>query len=119
MTESSAPPLAHLPRPRAASRIDWPALPGGSQALALAALAREGSAPLVVVAARPMDAQRLLDELRWFAPTLRSFQLPDWETLPYDQFSPHNDLVSERLETLYALMRGELDVLVVPASTAL
>jgi transcription-repair coupling factor (superfamily II helicase) len=45
--------------------------------------------------------------------------LPDWETLPYDQFSPHHDLVSERLATLYALMRGELDMLVVPASTAL
>ena len=111
--------LNHLPRPRASSRIDWPPLPGGAQALALAGLARDAGAPLVIVAARPMDAQRLLDELRWFAPALRTFQLPDWETLPYDQFSPHNDLVSERLETLYALMRGELDVLVVPASTAL
>lgn len=111
--------LRPLPRPRPSSRIDWPPLPGGAQALALAGLARGAGAPLVVVAARPMDAQRLLDELRWFAPSLRSFQLPDWETLPYDQFSPHNDLVSERLETLYALMRGELDVLVVPASTAL
>ncbi|MCQ9376696.1 transcription-repair coupling factor [Methyloversatilis sp. XJ19-49] len=111
--------LKALSRPRPASRIDWPPLPGGAQALALAGLAKDAGAPLVVVAARPMDAQRLVDELRWFAPTLRSFQLPDWETLPYDQFSPHNDLVSERLETLYALMRGELDVLVVPASTAL
>jgi transcription-repair coupling factor (superfamily II helicase) len=111
--------LNHLPRPRAASRIDWPPLPGGAQALALASLARDAGVPLVIVAARPMDAQRLLDELRWFAPALRTFQLPDWETLPYDQFSPHNDLVSERLETLYTLMRGELDILVVPASTAL
>jgi transcription-repair coupling factor (superfamily II helicase) len=111
--------LNHLPRPRPASRIDWPPLPGSAPALALAGLARSAGAPLVIVAARPMDAQRLLDELRWFAPALRSFQLPDWETLPYDQFSPHNDLVSERLETLYALMRGALDILVVPASTAL
>lgn len=111
--------LSRLPRPRPGGRTDWPKLPGGAQALALSELARELGAPLVVVAARPMDAQRLLDELRWFAPALRSFQLPDWETLPYDQFSPHADLVSERLETLYALMRGELDVLVVPASTAL
>ncbi|WP_018410357.1 transcription-repair coupling factor [Methyloversatilis thermotolerans] len=111
--------LSRLPRPRAGGRTDWPALPGGARALALCELARELDAPLVVVAARPMEAQRLLDELRWFAPDLRTFQLPDWETLPYDQFSPHADLVSERLETLYALMRGELDVLVVPASTAL
>jgi transcription-repair coupling factor (superfamily II helicase) len=111
--------LSRLPRPRAGGRTDWPKLPGGAQALALGQLARDLGAPLVIVAARPMDAQRLLDEIRWFAPGLRAFQLPDWETLPYDQFSPHADLVSERLETLYALMRGELDVLVVPASTAL
>ncbi|MCP2936089.1 hypothetical protein NK983_25710, partial [Salmonella enterica subsp. enterica serovar Typhimurium] len=97
--------LSRRPRPRPGGRTDWPKLPGGAQALALSELARELGAPLVVVAARPMDAQRLLDELRWFAPALRSFQLPDWETLPYDQFSPHADLVSERLETLYALMR--------------
>ena len=45
--------------------------------------------------------------------------LPDWETLPYDQFSPHQDLVSERLATLYRVSRGECDVLVVAATTAL
>ena len=48
--------------------------------------------------------------------------LPDWETLPYDTLSPHQDLVSERLETLYRLSQpdaGDIDVLVVPATTAL
>ena len=47
--------------------------------------------------------------------------LPDWETLPYDTLSPHQDLVSERLETLYRLSqsRRSIDVLVVPATTAL
>ncbi len=45
--------------------------------------------------------------------------LPDWETLPYDSFSPHHDLVSERLATLYRIQRGEFDVVLVPASTAL
>jgi transcription-repair coupling factor (superfamily II helicase) len=51
-------------------------------------------------------------------PQLRVRLLPDWETLPYDSFSPHHDLVSERLATLYAVMRGDCDVLLVPASTA-
>ena len=64
------------------------------------------------------DAQRLLDEIPWFAPELRVRLLPDWETLPYDTFSPHHDLISERLATLYGVMRGECDVLLVPASTA-
>jgi transcription-repair coupling factor len=45
------------------------------------------------------DAQRLLGELQWFAPQLRVGLLPDWETLPYDSFSPHQDLISERLAT--------------------
>ncbi|HET8702864.1 transcription-repair coupling factor, partial [Castellaniella sp.] len=54
-----------------------------------------------------------------FAPELRVRQLPDWETLPYDAFSPHQDLVSERLHTLHALMQHTVDVLLVPVTTAL
>ncbi len=74
---------------------------------------------LTVVTANPLDAQRLQEEITWIAPQLRLHQLPDWETLPYDSFSPHQDLVSERLSTLYAISRGEADVVLVPASTAL
>ena len=66
-----------------------------------------------------LRAQRLADEIPWFAPGLRVALLPDWETLPYDPFSPHHDLVSERLATLYRVSRGECDVLVVAATTAL
>src|SRR5699024_8595822 len=46
-------------------------------------------------------------------------QLPDWETLPYDSFSPHEDLISERLRTLHALINRNVDVLTVPITTAL
>ena len=93
-------------------------LAGSSDALALARLAAEGH-PLAVISATALDAQRLADEVRWFAPQLRVCLLPDWETLPYDNFSPHNDLVSERLATLYRIQQGDFDVAVVPASTAL
>jgi transcription-repair coupling factor (superfamily II helicase) len=93
-------------------------LAGSADALAIARLA-EAEKPLAVVAATALDAQRLIEEIAWFAPRLRTALLPDWETLPYDQFSPHQDLVSERLATLYRLQRGELDVAVVPAATAL
>ncbi len=62
---------------------------------------------------------RLAEEIAWFAPALRVVVLPDWETLPYDHFSPHQDLVSERLATLYRASRGECDVLLVAATTAL
>ncbi|HZQ74905.1 MAG TPA: transcription-repair coupling factor [Burkholderiales bacterium] len=93
-------------------------LSGSGDSLALARLAAEEK-PLVVVTATALDAQRLLGEIHWFEPRLRLCLLPDWETLPYDQFSPHQDLVSERLATLHRIQRGEFDVAIVPAATAL
>ena len=92
--------------------------PGSSDSLLLARRAR-ASRPLAVVCASALDAQRLADEIRWFDPALSVALFPDWETLPYDSFSPHQDLVSERLATLYRTSRGECDVVLVPASTAL
>jgi transcription-repair coupling factor (superfamily II helicase) len=102
-------------------------LAGSADALAIARLAqrnpvaRPGSnaAPLAVVSASAQDAQRLAEEIAWFAPRLRVCLLPDWETLPYDSFSPHPDLVSERLATLYRIQQSDFDVLLVPAQTAL
>src|SRR5487761_2142060 len=67
-------------------RYTW--LHGSSDALALAQLAA-GKMPLVVIAANALEAQRLKDEIPFFAPNLRVHLLPDWETLPYDHFSPH------------------------------
>ncbi|MDP2030543.1 MAG: transcription-repair coupling factor [Thiobacillus sp.] len=93
-------------------------LAGAADALYLAEMARQ-SAPLVVVCASAWDANRLTEELRWFDPELRICAFPDWETLPYDSFSPHPDLISERLATLYQISRGEFDIAVVALSTAL
>jgi len=94
-----------------------PGLAGSADALALVRLASRG--PLAVVCATARDAQRLVAELAWFAPQLRACLLPDWETLPYDAFSPHPDLVSERLATLYRIQRGDFDVAVLAVQTAL
>ncbi|WP_341679082.1 transcription-repair coupling factor [Niveibacterium sp. SC-1] len=113
----SLPALAQISRPAPGKRVDLPGVHGSADALALTGLAAQG--PLLVVTANPLDAQRLGQEIRWFAPGLKVHVLPDWETLPYDSFSPHQDLVSERLATLYAISRGEADITLVPASTAL
>ena len=72
----------------------------------------------VIVCAQPADCSRLAAEIAWFAPALAIARLPDWETLPYDSLSPHQDLVSERLSALYRLQGRKLDVLLVAASTA-
>jgi transcription-repair coupling factor (superfamily II helicase) len=95
-----------------------PRPPGSSDALWIARLARHAR-PLVVVTAVAADAQRLVEEVGFFDPALAVSHFPDWETLPYDQFSPHQDLVSERLATLYRLVQGDIDCVLVSAPTAL
>ncbi len=112
-----------LPKP--ATRFVLPPVHGSADAYVLAQAAAELKSQqrmLTVVVANASDAQRLLAEIPWFgkeASDLRCHLLPDWETLPYDAFSPHQDLVSERLATLYEVLNGHCDVLIVPATTAL
>src|SRR5690606_37106223 len=85
----------------------------------LADLARLSRATLLVLTADPLAAQRLTDEIHLLDPKLRIRPFPDWETLPYDSFSPHQDLISERLRTLHALTHEDVDILTVPVTTAL
>ena len=54
-----------------------------------------------------------------FCPHDTAVFLPDWETLPYERFSPHQDLVSERLSALWQIKSGAADVLFVPVATAM
>ena len=121
-------PLKFLPKP--GTRFVLPALHGSADACVIAQAAiglKSRQRMLALVVANATDAQRLLSEIPWFAgqgdavqgTALRCHLLPDWETLPYDAFSPHQDLVSERLATLYEIQNGQCDVLIVPATTAL
>ncbi len=87
--------------------------------LALELKSKSTKAPLTIITSNAFDAQRLLEEIPWFAPNLIVNLLPDWETLPYDHFSPHPDLISERLSTLYQISQNNCDVVIVPAGTAL
>src|SRR5471032_1656 len=109
--------------PKAGTRYALPTLYGSSDAYALALAAREAKAQgqmLAVIVASASDGQRLLGEMPWFATEqLRCHLLPDWEPLPYAAFSPHQDLVSERLATLHEISSGQCDVMIVPATTAL
>jgi len=91
---------------------------GSSDALWIARLAARAK-PVFVITQSAQDAERLRDEISWLDPALAVHRLPDWETLPYDQFSPHPDLVSERLATLHQFSQGACDVGLIPVSTAL
>ena len=115
-----------LPKLTVGKRFTLPRPPGSADAMLLARLGEREKAvgkPMTVVTADANDAQRLLDEISFFAPTLRCALFPDWETLPYDTFSPHQDLISERLATLWRISQRDkdtgADVVIVPATTAL
>ncbi|MFN5097369.1 MAG: transcription-repair coupling factor, partial [Limnohabitans sp.] len=107
-------------------RFTLPRPAGSADAVLLAQLAeREKKAGKLtaIVTSDAADAQRLMDELVFFAPSLRCVVFPAWETLPYDTFSPHQDLISERLATLWRIQRRNhaesADVVLIPATTAL
>ena len=77
----------------------------------------------VIIADTAAQCLRLKDEIRYFAPSLNVVYFPDWETLPYDLMSPHQDLLSERLEILYKLSNRDLksdapDVVLLTCTTA-
>ncbi len=116
----------YLPKLSIGKRFVLPRPAGSADALLLSRLAQREKAEgriMAVVTADATDAQRLLDEIAFFAPELRGALFPDWETLPYDTFSPHQDLISERLATLWRISQRDrkegLDLVLVPASTAL
>ena len=115
-----------LPKLSLGKRYTLPRSVGSSDALLLAKLAQKDKADkrlTAIVTADAADAQRLMHEIAFFAPEVRLTLFPDWETLPYDAFSPHQDLISERLATLWAISQRDqdkgADVVIVPATTAL
>ncbi|HEZ3590134.1 TPA: transcription-repair coupling factor [Neisseria meningitidis] len=105
-----------IPKPREKSR--WPNLSQGSLPLALARYLPHKQLKVVLT----LDAEqalRLQTAWRFFRPQDTAVFLPDWETLPYERFSPHQDLVSERLSALWQIKSGAADVLFVPVATAM
>ncbi|WP_430390732.1 transcription-repair coupling factor [Dyella sp. 20L07] len=95
----------------------WTSPHGSSRALLVAEAARSHQGLLVAVTRDTQRASALEDELRVYAGNLPVLHFPDWETLPYDVFSPHPDIVSQRVATLYQLPNTQRGVLVVPIAT--
>ncbi|MEO6292221.1 MAG: transcription-repair coupling factor, partial [Burkholderiaceae bacterium] len=115
-----------LPKLSPGKRYTLPRPTGSADALLLARLAQRDKAAqrlTAIVTSDAVDAQRLMHEITFFAPEVRVTLFPDWETLPYDAFSPHQDLISERLATLWRISQRDkesgADVVIVPATTAL
>ncbi|OOG58216.1 transcription-repair coupling factor [Rhodanobacter sp. B05] len=107
------PPLPTTPK----QRRYWTPPHGSARALLIAEAARTHDGLLVAVTRDTQRAQALEAELKIFAGGLPVLHFPDWETLPYDVFSPHPEIVSQRIATLYQLPNMKRGVLVVPVAT--
>ncbi|MCQ4317546.1 transcription-repair coupling factor [Stutzerimonas zhaodongensis] len=107
------------PMPAASGKQTWGNLPGAALSLAIAEAASNAKQFTLLLTADSQSAERLQEELAFFAPGLPVLHFPDWETLPYDVFSPHQDIISQRIAALYELPALTHGVLVVPITTAL
>ena len=113
-------PVLRLPSlPATAGKQHWGNLPGAALSLAVAEAASNAKRFTLLLTADSQSAERLEQELSFFAPDLPVLHFPDWETLPYDLFSPHQDIISQRISALYRLPELKHGVLVVPITTAL
>lgn len=97
----------------------WSGLNATAATLALARNSAGFGRPTLVITESNEAADRWQEEWAFFAGNLDLplLRLPDWETLPFDVFSPHEDIISERLRTLYRLPALERGIVLMPVST--
>lgn len=88
-----------------------------SLSLALNQLANRYEGTILVVTPDTLIANRLEAAVKFFSPDSTILNFPDWETLPYDHFSPHQDIISQRLATLARLDAAKRALLLVPITT--
>ena len=101
-------------------QVNWGRLYGNSPGLLLASCASAYDGFILIVTSDMNQANKLEHELKFFMsgnPEISILSFPDWETLPYDLFSPHEDIVSQRLETLSRLPDYSHGILIVPVTT--
>ena len=97
----------------------WGQLQGSSPALCIAQAQAQYNGPIVLITADTPSALKLEKELAFFMAddNVPITLFPDWETLPYDTFSPHQDIVSQRLETLFRFTQQVDSIFIVPINT--
>ena len=112
-------PVLTSRRGKSADKKSWHNLLGSSNTIAIFQAALQAEKPILLITHDTPSAIRLEQELESInhenALSICSF--PDWETLPYDTFSPHQDIISQRLATLYQLSRMKQGIVIVPVTT--
>lgn len=104
------------------NRSNWSRLYGSAKSLTIANMAMQTKKPIMVLTADTISTVNIVNELKVYITNLQTTPVmvfPDWETLPYDPFSPYQDIISERLHTLFTLSSLQQGILVVPVATAM
>ncbi|AWD32582.1 Transcription-repair-coupling factor [Candidatus Kinetoplastibacterium sorsogonicusi] len=96
-----------------------PSLSGDSWLISQIASIYNKKIPIVIFTSNQLETIRLMDEIKLFFIDANIKYLDNWETLPYEAFSPSKNIVSNRLKTLYSLMNNETDILILSISTAM
>jgi len=98
-------------------KIHWGQLQGSALSLSIAQGVKDHKALVVLVTQDTPSALKLESELKFLLPEQNVMVFPDWETLPYDHFSPHQDIISDRLASLNKLKQTQSGVLILPVAT--
>lgn len=114
----ASPLLPPIPE-RAGERYFWGNVQGATRALAIANAAQQQQGLTLVICADSASALSLEEEIRFFIKDIPVLYFPDWETLPYDLFSPHQTITSQRIATLSRLQDLKQGVVILPVSTLL
>lgn len=99
------------------TNLTWGNLLGSSMGLALSHVIAENPQPIIIITPDSLTATRLEYELHFFQQPHQVISFPDWETLPYDQFSPHQDIISDRLSALHKIPSLQQGAIIIPIST--
>jgi transcription-repair coupling factor (superfamily II helicase) len=111
-------PLLDIPASSDAQSLRVGQLYGSSRSLFISEQIAAHRGLSVVVCCDMADAEQLEQEIRFFSePRPRIYRFPDLETLPYDQFSPHQDIISERIRCLASIASAKDGVLILPVAT--
>jgi len=121
-TSSLLTPVLAKRRGKNPDKKSWHNLPGSSSSFALYQAAKTAQTPILLITSNTPEAIKIEQELLSLAKSdsqnnAKICLFPDWETLPYDNFSPHQDIISQRLATLYHLSRMESGIIIVPVTT--
>jgi transcription-repair coupling factor (superfamily II helicase) len=98
-------------------RLTWGNLTGASKGLTISRLICANQRPVLIITPDTNAATRLEYELQFFHQNTPIIPFPDWETLPYDQFSPHQDIISARLSALKQIPSMAQGAIITPIST--